>query len=300
MSNVSEATILFADISASTSLYDTLGDAAAHELVSDALGALSGVAQRHDGRIVKTIGDEVMCAFDEVAGGAAAACDMQDMMEGCNEDHPIRVAVPVRIGLQHGPAILEGVDGHGDSVNVAARMVAEAKARQIVLPRATADRLPAGLARDRRFVDHAAIKGKGEIELVELLWDARDLTHVAGPPRVGGQVAGARVVVHLECGEQAIAFNDRRTAVVLGRKRRCDLVVAEPLASRLHARVERRHDRFYLIDQSTNGTYLRSDATEKRYLRREAWMLTGRGRIGLGRAPEEAPEQAIRYRVERR
>ena len=300
MSNGTEATILFADISGSTSLYDALGDTAAHELVSETLRVLGAVAERHDGRVVKTMGDEVMCTFADAAAGATAACDMQDVVEGRNEDDATGVVVSVRIGLQHGPAIFEGTDVHGDSVNVAARMVAEAKARQIVLPRPTADRLPQGLARDTRFIDYATIRGKGEIELVELLWEAHDLTHMAGPPRGNGVAGGGRVVVHLEGGGETIAFNDRRRAVVLGRKRTCDLTIDEPLASRQHARLERRHDRFFLVDQSTNGTYLRREGEEARYLRREEWPLTGSGSIGLGRDPAEAPEQAIHYRVERR
>lgn len=299
MSNGTEATILFADISGSTSLYDTLGDSAAHELVSETLRVLKGVAERHGGRVVKTIGDEVMCTFADAAAGATAACDMQDVIEERNDDNATGVVVSVRIGLQHGPAILEGTDVHGDSVNVAARMVAEAKARQIVLPRTTAESLPQGMARDTRFIDYATIKGKGEIELVELLWEAHDLTHMAGPPRGAGQVPGDRVVVHLECGSESIAFNDRRRAVVLGRKRTCDLTVDEPLASRQHARVERRHDRFFLIDQSTNGTYLRRAGEEARYLRREEWPLTGSGTIGLGRDPGDGAAEVIRYRIER-
>lgn len=298
MSDATEATILFADISDSTSLYDRLGDTAAHEIVSETLRTLGGVAERHDGRVIKTIGDEVMCTFADVAAGATAACDMQDAVEGRNEETTTGVVVSVRIGLQHGPAILDTADVHGDSVNVAARMVAEAKARQIVLPRPTAEHLPRGLARDTRFVDYATIKGKGEIELVELLWEAHDLTHMAGSLRGGGPVSGERVVLHLECGGARIAFNDRRRAVVLGRKRTCDLVVDEPLASRQHARVERRQDRFFLVDQSTNGTYVRREDEEARYLRREEWPLTGSGTIGLGRDPADESGPAIRFRVE--
>ncbi|HVT31129.1 MAG TPA: adenylate/guanylate cyclase domain-containing protein, partial [Rhodanobacteraceae bacterium] len=56
-------TILFADVSGSTKLFEARGDEAAMRIVGGVLVALAEVAARHGGRVVKTIGDEIMCTF---------------------------------------------------------------------------------------------------------------------------------------------------------------------------------------------------------------------------------------------
>src|SRR5689334_6086258 len=52
-------TILFADVSGSTKLFEARGDEAAMRIVGGVLVALAEVAARHGGRVVKTIGDEI-------------------------------------------------------------------------------------------------------------------------------------------------------------------------------------------------------------------------------------------------
>ena len=55
--------VLFADIAGSTKLYEVLGDSEAKRLIDEVLIALTALTKRHGGRVVKTIGDEVMCVF---------------------------------------------------------------------------------------------------------------------------------------------------------------------------------------------------------------------------------------------
>ena len=69
--------VLFADIAGSTSLYDVFGDARAKAMIDEALEAMKAVTARHGGRVIKTIGDEIMCVFDGADRGFIAATDMQ-------------------------------------------------------------------------------------------------------------------------------------------------------------------------------------------------------------------------------
>ena len=73
--------ILFADISGSTALYETLGDVAARDLVSGCLALLTRSLTRHQGRLIKTIGDEIMCTFPSAGAALQAACSMQEAVE---------------------------------------------------------------------------------------------------------------------------------------------------------------------------------------------------------------------------
>src|SRR5512147_1324723 len=72
--------VLFADIAGSTKLYDALGDTDAKTMIDEALTAMRVITQRHRGRVVKTIGDELMCVFPSAERGFLAATDMQTVV----------------------------------------------------------------------------------------------------------------------------------------------------------------------------------------------------------------------------
>ena len=74
-------TILFADISGSTRLYEILGDAPARAKVASCLQLLTDVTERHGGTVIKTIGDEIMCTFPNAEVSVGAACEMHEMLE---------------------------------------------------------------------------------------------------------------------------------------------------------------------------------------------------------------------------
>src|SRR5215469_15639785 len=98
-------TILFADVSGSTRLFETRGDEMALHLVGSVLLALAEVAGRHGGRVVKTIGDEIMCTFPGPMQGLLGAVDMQKRIA-----HDVDFAkdkLAIRIGLHHGDALIE-------------------------------------------------------------------------------------------------------------------------------------------------------------------------------------------------
>ena len=58
-----QAAVLFADIAGSTRLYETLGDAVALTMIGRCLDVIREVCEERDGRVIKTIGDEIMALF---------------------------------------------------------------------------------------------------------------------------------------------------------------------------------------------------------------------------------------------
>ena len=62
--------VLFADISGSAKLYETLGDAEALATVERCLAIIRKACTDSGGKIVKTIGDEVMAVFSSADGAA--------------------------------------------------------------------------------------------------------------------------------------------------------------------------------------------------------------------------------------
>lgn len=295
--SASNLAILFADISGSTRLYELLGDTQARVRIADCLGRLEEVVVEHGGKVVKTIGDEVMCTFPEVEAAVVAACGMQEMFNDTrvDENDDDAIALSIRIGLHAGPTLVESTDVFGDAVNVAARMVAQAKVGQIITTRVVIDQLPSLLRGNTRLIDHAPVKGKKDtFELFEVMWQQDDVTRMSPDIVVK---PSRRAQLTLRHGDAALVVDDARPQVVLGRSKSADLTVLESLASRLHARIEYRRGKFFLVDQSTNGTYVRNDADEG-FLRREEALLAGSGAISLGRPFAEQPEDLVEYEVQ--
>lgn|SRR5690554_3639583 len=290
--------ILFADIVGSTRLYDSLGDERAREIVSVTLKLLAEVVARYKGTVIKVIGDEIMCTFDDAETATKAACDMQETMEEAIQDGATEVPVTIRVGYHYGPCIMEDGDVHGDAVNVSARMAAQAKSRQIITTAETLKQLSSVLQENSRVVDYAAIKGKGEMEIVEIIWQEEDVTRMqvdlASVTGGGAQVSQ----LQLEYRDTRVLLGPERESAVLGRSATCDIPVAETLASRQHIRIELRRDKFVLVDQSTNGTYVQHSDGTQAFVRREEMVLTGEGVISLGRALNDDPQELIRFTLE--
>jgi len=287
--------ILFADICGSTRLYDTLGDAKAREIVSTTLNLLSEVTHRYKGTVIKTIGDEIMCTFEDAEIATKAACDMQESLEEANEQGATEIPVTIRVGFHYGPCILEDGDVHGDAVNVAARMAAQAKSRQIITTAESAKQLPPILQENTRFVDYASIKGKGEIEIVEFIWQEDDVTRMSVDLSTATTNHSTPSELTLYYRDTQVVLNNDREIAVIGRSPTCDLPVPETLASRQHIKIELRRDKFFLIDESTNGTYLQHADGTHSFIRREEIPLTGEGVISLGRAFSDNPQELIRF-----
>jgi adenylate cyclase len=71
-----------------------------------------------------------------------------------------------------------------------------------------------------------------------------------------------------------------------------------PLISRLHAKIELARGRFLLIDQSTNGTFVLNADGKESFVRRDSVVLQGQGYIGLGKLPDPAAADVIRFQLE--
>jgi class 3 adenylate cyclase len=285
--------IVFADISGSTRLYETLGDAVARELVAQCLGLMTEHIDRFSGTVIKTIGDEIMCTFPTAAQAVEAAMGMQ---EGVTEDLPQRnpntpSTLTIRVGLHHGPAILEGGDVFGDAVNTAARMAGLAKGGQIITTQETTSELPPALRASTRHLDRISVKGKAdEIDIFEVIWQAEDVTRMA-TGLLKGQSKDARLHLNYNGVERELD-QDMDHPLILGRGKKADMVINDSMASREHARIECRRGKFILTDMSTNGTYVQTPEGPS-YLRREDLVLSGEGRIALGRELSEATEYVL-------
>lgn len=129
-------TILFTDIEESTKYWDTFGDVQGRLMVNRHNRLLFPIVGKFKGRIIKTIGDSIMAAFEkpEYAIKAAVAMQQTISMERQGDD---TFNVRIRIGIHSGDAIVERDDVYGDIVNVASRVESIGKGNEILVSQST-------------------------------------------------------------------------------------------------------------------------------------------------------------------
>ena len=77
---------------------------------------------RHNGRMVKLMGDGALVEFASVVDAIACAAEIQEAMASRNAGVPEDRRITLRIGVNLGDVIVEGDDIYGGGVNVAARL----------------------------------------------------------------------------------------------------------------------------------------------------------------------------------
>ncbi|MDJ0882344.1 MAG: adenylate/guanylate cyclase domain-containing protein [Gammaproteobacteria bacterium] len=291
--------VMFADVAGSTQMYENLGDIEARERISKALDTLISICKRHQGKLVKTIGDEILVYFNDVDMSLLAAQTIQETMEDSRS--PETVGISIRIGMHFGPAILEENDIFGDTVNVAARVVNMTKARQILLTGSVADRIQSGeLSVKSRQYDRIKVKGKDKpLDVYMYGWEQEsDITNMAT-----GNITNPFKIA--QDGGLLLTYKEKTTkmdlnsdSVALGRGIDCDLLITGDLISRYHAKIEIRRGKFVLSDQSTNGTYVRTLDGQDIFLRQDELTLFGSGVISLGKNVDKNRENLIYYSFE--
>jgi class 3 adenylate cyclase len=284
--------VLFADVTGSVRLYEELGDELAQASIGERLGDIEAATREHGGRTVKHLGDGLMCAFAAADDAVRAAHAMQlrpTEQHGGSE-------IGIHVGAHYGPVLEMDGDLYGDSVNVASRIASVAKAGQIVVTRELADRLCEELRGSVRRLGNVVVRGRREpVEMFEYVWEPVEELTIIQQTLATEPVARLRVTA---AGRERRLDGAGSGSLTLGRDAGSDIVIADPAASRRHARIERRRDTFVVVDHSANGTWVANAGETERCLRREELMLRFSGRIALGRPTTDPSATVIEFHCE--
>ena len=295
-----EVAILFADVVGSTQLYEQLGDIKARQMVGRCLDIMREATEANQGTVIKTMGDEVMSTFPTADDAMNAARRMQERITTDSELAHDNGHVAIRIGCHYGPVVQEHRDIFGSAVHTANRMTSQAKAKQIITTLSTVERLSPEWQSTARQIDIATVRGKAdEVVLFEVLWQPDEATSMLPTVGHGRPKTGARPKrLSLRYQGREVTVGEGRKSATLGRAEDNDVVVKGNLISRVHARVEVSRDKFTLVDESTNGTFVQTNAGEEIFVRRDSTQLTGEGVIGLGRVAQPGTALAVHYVIE--
>ncbi len=287
--------VLFADVCDSTAIYESLGDTKALALINRLLGHLDKKVTEYSGAVVKRLGDGMVCQFSAPDAALRAACAMQTAAFNLALGNTPKLAI--KVVFTYGPVIMEDADVFGDTVNVAARLVAVANPEQVLTTQQTVDSLAPDLQARCRPLYPMKIRGKSDAVMVcDVVWRGDDdLTETL--QRVGD--VASQWNLKLAYGGSMFTV-EPAGSVRLGRDKGNDVVIASTRASRMHARIFGRHGNFVIADQSSNGTFVLIDGNSREVvLRREEAVLGERGWIGLGKSAASHGDHVLRFRLER-
>ncbi|WP_354687109.1 adenylate/guanylate cyclase domain-containing protein [Cupriavidus necator] len=284
---------MFADICDSTRLYERVGDTAALGAIRQCIALMKSSAAAAQGRVVKTIGDEIMVLFPAAENAMQAALGMQEAVAALP---PIAGApLSIHIGFHHGPILSdEAGDVFGDTVNLAARLVKLASRGQIITSKNAVEQLSAGLRQMTRHLYPIQVRGKHQmIELYEAIWQQNTEMTVVAP--VDLPLRGA-VLLSLRYRGALFEMNAASPPLTIGRDSTMSIVVTDRQVSRFQATVEPRGGRFVLIDRSSNGTHVRIDGEDGIVLRRDEITLRSHGWITFSQ-PDAGAQEGIEFFV---
>ena len=152
----------FADLVSFTSFVRRMSERQLARLVQRFELLASDVITEHGGRVIKTVGDEVLFVHTDAAAASAIALDLVDAMA---EDE---LLPPVRVGLAHGRVVSRLGDVFGMTVNKASRITAVTPSGHVYVDEdmATVLRSVSGFAAIERR--HRMLRGIGVVALHEL------------------------------------------------------------------------------------------------------------------------------------
>jgi adenylate cyclase len=143
----------FADIVSYTRLTRRLTETELGQLIERFEGVAADVIALNGGRVIKSIGDEVLFVTDTPAQGAAIALALQEKVAEVEE------LPELRIGLAYGSVLIRLGDIYGEVVNLASRLTSEAKPGRVLADRELAAALDGHPAYRLRKLRRVSVRG---------------------------------------------------------------------------------------------------------------------------------------------
>jgi class 3 adenylate cyclase len=125
------ATILFTDIVDSTVLARNAGDVAWERTLAMHDDVVRSVLTSFGGREISTVGDSFLITFDGAERAIRCGLALIEALAA--------IRVPIRVGIHSGEVVLSGDDIRGVAVHVAARVVAKARADEVLVSGSSRD-----------------------------------------------------------------------------------------------------------------------------------------------------------------
>ena len=149
--------VMFTDIVGSTEMCSRHGDDAAIAMLEVHDRIVRAALGDHKGREVKHTGDGIMAAFNSAASAVKSACRLLGDLRDHNAGGP-PYPVEARVGISAGEPVEQAADLFGSTVQLAARLCAQAEPGQILVSQVVADLC---IGKNLKFFDAGEVELKG-------------------------------------------------------------------------------------------------------------------------------------------
>lgn len=149
----------FADLVGFTSLSRRLTETELAQLVESFESQAADIVAAHHGRVVKTVGDEILFVAEQPVDVAEIGLDLAQIIGGDDADLP-----PVRVGLASGTVLTRLGDVYGTPVNLASRLTSLARPGTVLVDRDLAAELEAAGGYEMRRLRRRSVRGFEHLE----------------------------------------------------------------------------------------------------------------------------------------
>ena len=300
-------TVVFADLTGSTGVFESLGNAKATQAITRLTQWMGKVCMANHGRVVKSLGDGVLMVFADNAHAVDAVAQMQLIHTERIKTWPDKLKMRLQIGMARGKVVEQDGDFFGDAVNVASRLSDLSGPDQILGTETVISQLPSGSQLRFRSLGSMDIRGRSEACMVyQVEWRGEALSHLFTVPAplsvspFSSKVAAGSGSIDLSWLDIEASFTSAQMPIHLGRDATAQFVVNDQRVSRLHAKIVWRTGKFYVEDISSYGTWVRfagGDAIVA--LRRQECVLLVGGEIALGASFEDFTVPTVSFKFPR-
>lgn len=299
---MAEVTVVFADLTGSTGVFESLGNAKATQAITRLTHWIGKVCEAHRGHVVKYLGDGVLIVFADSPDAVEAASELQRVHQERIRKWPEPLKMRLQIGMARGDVVRQDGDCYGDAVNVASRLSDLSGAEQILVTDLVIRQLPEDSMVRYRSMGSMPIRGRSEPCMVyRIEWQSEVLSEIftvpaslTPSPFVGR--AARPIFIELSWLDIRAGFTPAELPIVVGRDPGSQFVIADPRVSRKHARIEWRAGKFCLEDTSSYGTWVRfADSAAIVALRRQECVLLMEGEMAMGGPFEDFTVPTVKF-----
>jgi hypothetical protein len=304
--NTAMVTMVRGEIIGGVRLAGRVGEAEAAHAVDRCLKRVERVVDGFRGQLLASGAGQLSAAFQTPEEACLAAIDMQRRVADLPPASGVKLTI--RLGVH-------GAEDEAAARGIAAQLLELALPDQILCSREVLLQVAYGVGIRVRDLNQLEMSGGEAFQVMELLWhepkndeegmpDALTSTsllalegidrHGHGDfSRPGAEVGTPRLCLRYR--GKSFLLDDRTPGLSMGRERHNDVVIEDGKASRQHARIEQRDGRYFLCDQSTNGTFVTFAGEPEVFLRNESLPLRGSGILSFGVSAKDPDAQKAEF-----
>ena len=302
--HMAQVTVVFADLTGSTGIFESLGNAKATQAITRMTQWIGKVCTAQHGHVVKNLGDGVLMVFLKSTDAIEAVTLMQRVHTERIKTWPEKLTMHLQIGLACGEVIEQDGDFFGDAVNVASRLSDLSGPDQILGTESVINQLPNDSLVRFRSLGAMDLRGRVEACMVyRVEWQNEVLSDFFTVPSALNTAPFANFAtqpdsIALSWLDINAFFAADQLPIHLGRDTDAQFVVNDPRVSRLHAKISQHAGKFYLEDVSSYGTWVRFAGSDTVIaLRRQDCVLMAEGELALGAPFEDFTVPTVSFRL---